>query len=82
MINQYDKVIEKRVSVMVAGWAQIQEQKKETALYDGTSGKELSAVYPVWFDLFGHLERHGCWSLAPTHVSYCSLRCCNFCFAN
>ena len=32
MINQYDKVIQKRVSVMVAGWAQIQEQKKETPL--------------------------------------------------
>lgn len=82
MINQYDKVIQKRVSVMVAGWAQIQEQKKETPLQDGKSGKELSAVYPVRFDPFGHLERQGFWSLAPTHVSCCSLQCCIFCFAN
>lgn len=63
MINQYDKVIQKRVSVMVAGWAQIQEKEKETPLSDGKSGKELSAVYPVWFDLCGHLERHGFWEL-------------------
>lgn len=52
MINQYDKVIQKSASVMAAGWAQIQEQEKETPLSDGKSGKELSAVYPAWFDLF------------------------------
>lgn len=28
MINQYDKVIQKSASVMVVGWAQIQEQEK------------------------------------------------------
>ena len=52
MINQYDKVIQKRASVMLAEWTQIQEQEEETPLSEGKSGKDLSAVYPVWFDLF------------------------------